>query len=165
MMNKMMENMMAEMMPKMMEKMMETMMASMMNAMMGSTPEVANAEVVNPTKKPSMSVEEFLALAEEDDPVIEDNGKVQFEVVDFKPRNGRKYRKAVKYNKYLSKSAWTYNHLCIKERYPAIKYSDGHYYADSIGDFASFASQYHIVERLNDEQMAKVHAYWDSKKK
>ena len=164
MMNKMMNEMMNKMMAEMMPKMMETMMASMMNAMMGSTPEVTPAEVVKPQNN-AMSVEDFLALAEEEDePVIVDNGKVEFEVVDFKPRNGRKYRKGLKYNKYLGKAAWTYNHLCIKERYPAIKYSEGCYYSDDMTQFKAFASQYPIVERLDDAQMAKVRAYWDSKK-
>lgn len=157
---------MAEMMPKMMEKMMESMMTAMMNSMMGSTtPEVAPAKV-EVTKNNAMSVEDFLALAEEEDdePVIVDNGKVEFEVVDFKPRNGRKYRKGLKYNKYLGKAVWTYNHLAIKEKYPAIKYSEGCYYSDDMVQFKAFASQYPIVEKLNDEQMAKVKAYWDSKK-
>lgn len=164
MMNKMMEAMMAQMMEQMMPKMMESMMTAMMNSMMGSTPEVTPAEVVKPQNN-AMSVEDFLALAEEeDDPVIEDNGKVEFVVVDFKPRNGRKYRKGLKYNKFLGKAVWTYNHISIKKKYPAIKYSEGCYYSDDMVQFKAFASQYPIVEKLNDAQMAEVKAYWDSKK-
>lgn len=165
MMNKMMETMMAQMMEQMMPKMMEAMMTSMMNAMVGTTPEVATAKVEAP-KNNAMSVDDFLALAEEEDdaPVIEDNGSVEFVVVDFKPRNGRKYRKGLKYNKFLGKAVWTYNHISIKKKYPAIKYSEGCYYSDDMVQFKAFASQYPIVERLNDEQMAEVRAYWDSKK-
>ena len=157
---------MKDMIKAMVQEMVAQSIKEVMAEMMGTTtPVVAPAEVVKPQNN-TMSVADFLALAEEEDdaPVIEDNGKVEFIVVDFKPRNGRKYRKGLKYNKFLGKAVWTYNHISIKKKYPAIKYSEGCYYSDDMVQFKAFASQYPIVEKLNDAQMAEVRAYWDSKK-
>lgn len=161
--------MMEKMMEQYMEKMMEATMMKMMSSMMPSTPEVAKAEVAQ--KAPTMTVEELLSLeAEEDAKAIAKHNNslkpLEFICEDFKPKNGRKYHKGLKYNKFVaSKAVWTYNHITIKEHYPAIKYSNGYYYADTLHDLQAFASSYHVVEKLNDEQLAKVHAYWDSKKK
>lgn len=135
-------------------------------------PEVACAEAIDipeeikPVKK-TYSIEELMSL-EEDPAVVKHNASLVplgFICEDFKPKNGKKYRKGLKYNKYVAnKAVWTYNHLMIKKNYPGIKYSDGYYYADDFSLFKTFASSYHVVENLTEEQFAVVKAYWDSKK-
>lgn len=159
------EKMMETMMEQYMEKAMANMMEKMFSTMMG-TPTEAPAEVATP-KPQTMSLEDFLALEVDDEkPVkISEKAPLNFIVEDFLPRGGRKYRKGLKYNGYLSKSVWTYNHLEIKKKYPNVKYSNGHYYAETTGDLQNFASSYHIVEKLNDEQYKVVKEYWDSRKK
>lgn len=172
MMNNMMEQMMGKMMEQMMPKMMETMMTSMMNAMMGamSAPQVAPAEVEAPAKQEAMSLEDFLAMdtsnevAESSSKKTSNSVAVDFECESFMPRNARKSRMGLKYNQYVSKSVWAYNHLQIKAKYPDVKYSNGHYYCEKTSDLQNFAGSYHIVTKLNDEQMAEVRAYWDSRK-
>lgn len=164
-MNEMMNKMMEQMMPKMMEMMM----ASMMNAMMGAmTPQVAPAEAVDvPAKQETMTIEELLALDTSNEVAakpVTSKGKVDFEVVDFVPRGGRKSRKGLKYNQYVSKSVWTYNHLNIKKLFPNVKYSNGCYYCETLGELQNFASSYGIIATLNDGQMAEVKAYWESRK-
>jgi hypothetical protein len=165
-MNANFEKMMETMMEQYMEKMMGTMMEKMFSTMIG-TPEVANAEVEKPVKK-TYSVEELMNL-EEDKAVARHNANLlplEFICEDFRPKNGKKFRKGLKYNKYVgNKAVWTYNHLMIKRNYPAIKFSDGYYYADSLADLKAFASQFHITENITDEQYKIVKEYWDSKKK
>ena len=162
-----MKDMMKAMVREMMTEMMKDVMKEMMTEMMG-TPQVAPAEATTPAP---MSKTEFLSLEAEEYEVAKkrhnDNlAPLDFIVVDFKPRNAKKSRKALKYNKYIAnKAVWTYNHIMIRQNYPNIKFSDGHYYADSLADLQSLASSYHIVEHLTEEQFAVVKAYWDGKKK
>lgn len=158
------EKMMETMMEQYMEKAMEKMMAKMFSGMMGE-PEVAKAEVVKVNN--SMSLEDFLALEPTEEPVkVVKSTKepLDFIVKDFLPKGGKKYRKGIAYNQYTTKTVWTYNHIMIRNNYPNIKYSNGCYYADTTADLQAFASSYHIVDKLNDEQVALVKKYWESKK-
>ena len=168
-----MNNNFEKMMEQMMEKYMEQMMAKTMEKMFSSmmAPTVAAAEAVDvPAKQEKMTLEELLALDTSNEVAEKPSiikGKVDFEVVDFKPRNARKYHKGLKYNQYVSRYVWTYNHLNIKKKYPNVKYSNGCYYCETLGELQQFANPntgYHIVTNLTDEQMAEVKAYWESRK-
>lgn len=136
----------------------------------GSTPQVAKAEVLNEVKHESpktLTIQELLALEEEPKQKVGGITRavaLDFVVESFVPRGGRKSRHGLKYNKYVSKAVWAYNHLQIKAKYPAVKYSNGHYYADELSDLKAFASSYHIVEHLDDDQMQQVRDFWNSKK-
>ncbi len=159
------EKMMETMMEKYMEKVMENMMTNMFSNML-NTPEVAKAEVEE-KKKNTMSIEELLAMDttfEEEVNKPTTTAKLDFVVEDFKPKNSHKSRKGIRYNQFTTKSVWTYNHLMIRKNYPNVKYSNGHYYCDTLSELQQFASSYHIVSTLNNEQLATVKAYWDSRK-
>lgn len=149
MMNKMMETMMAEMMPKMMEKMMESMMTAMMNSMMSTTPEVAPAEVVE-VKKPSMTREEFFALADEP------KAQKSLAGLDFEPVNA----KALKYNGYVPSDVWTVNHLAITREYHG-KWSAKlkAYVFENHAAAVNFAQSYKIKTELTDIDRQNVKAY------
>lgn len=166
MMNEMMNKMMEQMMPKMMEMMMTSMMQSMMNAM---APTVAPAVATDaPAKQEKMTLEELLALDTSNEvaekPSSSTKGAVDFDVVDFVPRGARKSRTGLKYNQYISKYVWTYNHINIRKLFPNVKYSNGCYYCEKLSDLQQFAGSYHIVTTLSDEQKAEVQAYWESRK-
>lgn len=157
---------MKEMIKAMVQEMVMQSIKEVMGEMLGA-PSVAPAEVEKPIKQ-SYTMEELLTL-EEDKEVIKHNASLQpltFICEDFKPEKAKNYRKGLKYNKYISNRAvWTYNHLMIREKYPNIKYSNQHYYADSLAELHSFWNMCSLVENLTEEQFAVVKKYWDSKKK
>lgn len=157
---KMMEQFMEKAMEQMMVKTMEKMFSSMME------PQVAAAEVTEAPKSKALSLDEFMAL-EEDTPATISTEKepLDFIVEKFRPKNAKNLRYGLKYNQFVSKAVWTYNHLNIKKNYPEVKYSNGYYYADDIGYLKAFASSYQVITNLTDEQYKEVKAYWDSKKK
>jgi hypothetical protein len=157
---------MKEMIKAMVQEMVMQSIKEVMGEMLGA-PSVTPAEVISDPVKKSYTMEELLAL-EEDKEVVKHNASLQpltFICEDFRPDRARNYRKGLKYNKYVSKAVWAYNHIQIREKYPNIKYSNGHYYADSISDLHSFWNMCSLVETLNDEQYAVVKKYWESKKK
>lgn len=160
---------MKEMIKAMVEQMVAESIKEVMAEMMGTKPVIAKAEA-HPISN-TMSVEDLLSLEEEEDAklIAKHNASLQpleFIVEDFMPKGGRKYRKGLKYNKFINnKAVWTYNHIKIRENYPAIKFNNGYYYADSLADLKVFASSFHITETLTDDQMTEVKAYWESKKK
>lgn len=156
------EKMMEEFMGVYMQKMMQNMMQSMLN----DTPEVANAEVKEEPKKKTMTVEELLAMDTSFEEEVKPTKSVElnFDVEEFKPKNSNKKRTGVCYNQFTTKSVWTYNHLMIRKNYPNVKYSNGHYYCDTLGELQQFASSFHITSTLNNEQLAMVKAYWAERK-
>ena len=145
-----MKTMMKEMMKEMMGSMMQDIMKEMMSEMMGATPEVANAEVVKPVKKPAMTKEEFFAIAEEPKAVKDYTG------LDFEPVNA----KALKYNGYVPSDIWTVNHLAITKEYGG-RWSAKlkAYVFESHSAAVVFAQSYKIKTELDDTDRHNIKVY------
>lgn len=153
-----MKTMMKEMMREMMGSMMQDIMKEMMSEMMGTTPEVANAEVVEPVKPkaPTMSREEFLTLEEPAE--IAEKMPLDFEVV--KIPCGRGFANVVRYNQFVPSDVWTVNHLAITANYGG-KWSGkfkGYTFPD-VGTLRVFLNGYHIKSKLDENDRNNVKAY------
>ena len=142
---------MKEMIKSMVQEMVAQSIKEVMAEMMGttSTPQVTPAEVVKTTSKPSMSREDFLALAEETQPVTTPT-ELDFVV------SGR----TVKYSGYVPSDIWTVNHLAITKNWGG-KWSSKNkgYIFDSTTNLRNFLMSYKIKTELTDADKAAIKVY------
>lgn len=146
------EKMMETMMASYMEKAMEAMMAKMFAGMM---PEVAPAEVEAPVAKPksvnTLSREDFLAIAEEDDEPVATPKELDFVV--YGSRTAR-------YNGYVPSDIWTVNHLVITRDWKG-RWSkkNGGYVFNTPAELRNFLMNYRIKTKLDDNDRHNIKVY------
>lgn len=154
---------MKDMIKAMVQEMVAQSIKEVMAEMMGTTPQVANAEVVAPVKKSTgMSREEFLAVEEPAEFV--EKMPLDFDVV--KVPCGRGFANVVKYNQFVPSDVWTVNHLAITANYGG-KWSGkfkGYTFPD-IGTLRVFLNSYHIKSTLDENDRNNVKAYKAEKAK
>jgi hypothetical protein len=148
---------MKDMIKAMVQEMVAQSIKEVMAEMMGTTPVVANAEVVEPVKvKSGMSREEFLSLEE---PVeVAEKMPLDFDVV--KVPCGRGFANVVKYNQFVPSDVWTVNHLAITANYGG-KWSGkfkGYTFPD-VGTLRVFLNSYHIKSKLDENDRNNVKVY------
>lgn len=148
---------MKDMIKAMVQEMVAQSIKEVMAEMMGTTPQVANAEVVAPVKKSTgMSREEFLAVEEPAEFV--EKMPLDFDVV--KVPCGRGFANVVKYNQFVPSDVWTVNHLAITANYGG-KWSGkfkGYTFPD-VGTLRVFLNSYHIKSQLDENDRNNVKAY------
>jgi hypothetical protein len=123
-----------------------------MAEMMGtsSTPAVTPAEVVKPKSPKTLSKDDFLALAEEEEPVAVPK---ELDFVVFGSRTAR-------YNGYVASDIWTINHLAITKNWGG-KWSkkNGGYVFDTPANLRNFLMNYRIKSELTADDKAAIKAY------
>ena len=146
MMNTNFEKMMETMMASYMEKAMENMMAKMFSSMM---PTEAPAEVAKPKSVNTLSKEDFLALAEETQPVATPTE------LDFVVSG-----KTAKYNGYVPSDIWTINHIAITKTWGG-RWSkkNGGYMFDNPANLRNFLMHYQIKSTLTDADKEAIKTY------
>ena len=152
-MNKNFETMMETMMAAYMEKAMAGMMEKMFSSMM---PQETPAEVAKPKSVNTLSREDFLALAEETEPVAT---PTELDFVVYGSRTAR-------YNGYVSSDIWTVNHLVITREWGG-KWSAKNkgYVFDSPANLRNFLMSYKIKTDLTAEDKHNIKVYKAEKAK
>lgn len=142
---------MKDMIKAMVQEMVAQSIKEVMAEMMGTSPIVANAEVVEKPVKKTMTKEEFFAL-EEDAP----KSHKDYSTLDFEPVSA----KALKYNGYVPSDIWTVNHLAITQKYGG-KWSGKlkAYVFESHADAVTFAQSYKIKTELDDTDRHNIKVY------
>ena len=140
---------MKDMIKAMVQEMVAQSIKEVMAEMMGTAPQVAPAEVVE-AKKPSMSRDEFFALASEP------KAQRDYSHLDFDPVNA----KALKYNDYVPSDIWTVNHLAITKEYGG-KWSAKlkAYVFENHAAAVRFAQSYKIKTELTDVDRHNIKVY------
>lgn len=151
-----MKDMMKEMMKEMMGSMMKELMAEMMSEMMGVKPEVTPAEVAQPKSPKTLSKDDFLALAEEAEPVAVPQ---ELDFVVFGSRTAR-------YNGYVPKDVWTVNHIAITKNWGG-KWSNKNkgYVFDTPANLRNFLMNYRIKSELSEADKKAVSDYYVERNK
>lgn len=140
---------MKEMIKAMVQEMVAQSIKEVMAEMMGTAPQVTPAEVVKPKGVNTLSREDFLALAEEHEPVATPTE------LDFIVSG-----KTAKYNGYVSSDIWIVNHLAISQNWKG-RWSNKNkgYIFNSTAELRNFLMNYRIKTQLDENDRHNIKAY------
>ena len=140
---------MKEMIKAMVQEMVAQSIKEVMAEMMGTTPQVTPAEVVKPKGVNTLSREDFLAIAEEPEPIATPTE------LDFIVSG-----KTAKYNGYVSSDIWIANHLAISQNWNGRWSSKNKgYIFNSTADLRNFLMNYRIKTQLDDNDRHNIKVY------
>lgn len=143
---------MKDMIKAMVQEMVAQSIKEVMAEMMGtsSAPQVAPAEVAKPKSVNTLSREDFLALAEEDEPVAV---PVELDFVVFGSRTAR-------YNRSVASDIWIANHLVISRTWNG-RWSNKNkgYIFNSPAELRNFLMNYRIKTELDENDRHNIKVY------